>query len=195
VYQVFDYEIVNVQTGPNWWTTQVVLKDPLPWTYYVSNAPNAYNYILKASFNTFIDNSNNKVFCKLYAELQKLDRYDWSKQTRVATVDYTVECGKVIDNNPICGPPSKIPTYAADIKTVNVTESSTTLSYKQYYNVVDCNGNVLGTGYDVIQVTLGADNRGNIYVRDANNPGRFCSYNNADSLTLPSGQMVLTCKK
>jgi len=187
VYQVFDYKIYQVQTGPNSWTARVNITNPLSWTYYVSNAPNAYNYVLEASASYCPGGGSTK------ATLYKLDRYDWSKREKVAEGSYSIPCsGGSGSYSYTCSGVTKQYVDAADVKLANVTQGSFTFSYKWYYVLKDCDGRVVGSGYDIIHATLGTA-ISNIYIRDAQNPYKMCTVNEAKGCTMGSGQSVLTC--
>jgi len=74
-----------------------------------------------------------------------------------------------------------------------VGDGTVVWTWKQYYVLVDCDGRIVGSGYDIVEeaTTVG---RTDIYVRDAENPLYLCRYNEANQCQLESGQIVLTCK-
>jgi len=157
-------------------------------TYYVSNAPNAYNYVLEATTTRCTGGGTTS------AVLYKLDRYDWSKREKVAEASYSIPCsgGGSGSYSYTCVEPIKEYVDAADVKTSAVGQGSFTFSYKWKYVLKACNGTIVGQGYDIIYVTLRTAYK-NIYIRDAQNPYKMCTATSANRTTLRSGQMVLTC--
>jgi len=73
-----------------------------------------------------------------------------------------------------------------------VGDGTVVWTWKQYYVLVDCDGRIVGSGYDIVEeaTTVG---RTDIYVRDVENPNKLCRYYEANQCRLCSGQIVLSC--
>jgi len=159
-------------------------------TYYVSNAPNAYNYVLEASTSYCPGGGSTK------ATLYKLDRYDWSKREKVAEASYSVPCdgGGSGSHSYTCSGVYPELIGAADAWVANKTGNSYTFGYKLFFALKACNGTIVGYDNKIVYETVGTL-LNNVYVEDHKDRRKVCPIYNATSTTTESGQMILTCKK
>jgi len=157
-------------------------------TYYASNHLYAYNYELK------IYNETRGSCTYLVAELYRLGRLALGdrNKTLVKKIERLITCTSGSgSSSSSCGPPTPQYYHFADIKTAGVKGRDVTFTFKAYYRLVDCNGNVLGTGYNVLTATVTAQ-YGNLYVRDVSG-SKVCPYTSANQDTTGKNQMILTC--
>jgi len=177
-------------------------KVTLPFTYYVSNAPYAYNYvfeIIDVWYETVINGVTYS--CReANGTLYKLSR-DWSNLTVVAHDSFKF-C------RPVSGGGGTTQTYfgcskyteygrAVDIISTDITDNGLKVTMKVPYVVKDCTGKVYESGYKIVTQYVKAYTPGmgpgQILTADPKDTNKFCTYGDAHRCKTDLGQEIIQC--